>query len=149
MTALANCRRPLPREHRWRVHRPERFPSVRGARGLDQAEPGDRRGDSKAKTEPVIFLTHPELEALIDGTRQAGNLSDAVVVAVMGNIGLRPGEAVALDVADVDIAAKRIYVSKTVTFDDDRRHVIEDSPKTATGIRAVPIPRICSMTSTL
>ncbi|MCK2035675.1 tyrosine-type recombinase/integrase [Microbacterium sp. SSW1-49] len=94
----------------------------------------------KAKTEPVIFLTHPELEALIDGTRQAGNLSDAVMVAVMGNIGLRPGEAVALDVADVDIPAKRIYVSKTVTLDDDRRHVIGDSPKTAAGIRAVPIP---------
>lgn len=94
----------------------------------------------KPKGEPVIFLTYAELEHLIASARRVGRESDAVMVAVMGNIGLRPGEAVALDVGDVDLRARRIHVSKTVTLDDDRRHVIGDTPKTPSAIRAVPIP---------
>ncbi|MFJ4160247.1 tyrosine-type recombinase/integrase [Microbacterium testaceum] len=94
----------------------------------------------KVKGEPVVFLTHAELEALISATREHGSASDAALVAVLGNVGIRPGEAAALTVDDVKLTARRIEISKTVTIDENRHPIVGDSPKTYAGIRDVPIP---------
>lgn len=94
----------------------------------------------KVKGEPVVFLTYPQLERLIESTGEIGSVSDAVLVAVLGNIGIRPGEAAALTVADVNLSASRISITKTVTIDENRQHIIGDSPKTYAGNRDVPIP---------
>lgn len=94
----------------------------------------------KVKGEPVVFLTHSELEALIEATREHASVSDAALVAVLGNVGIRPGEAAALTVDDVKLSARRIEISKTVTIDENRHPIVGDSPKTYAGLRAVPIP---------
>ncbi len=94
----------------------------------------------KVKGEPVVFLTYPQLERLIETTRETASISDAVLVAVLGNIGIRPGEAAALTVADVNLTARRISITNTVTIDENRHQIVGDSPKTYAGNRDVPIP---------
>ncbi len=89
-------------------------------------------------SEPVVYLTYAELERLIAKTREVATEQDALMVALMGNIGLRPGEVYALAVGDVDLRARRIHISRTLTT-DGKRTVVGSSPKTRAGIRAVPI----------
>lgn len=90
--------------------------------------------------DPVIFLTHIELEALTEAAREHATHSDAVMVGVMGNSGLRPGEAIALTVQDVDLNRRRISVSRTVTIDGKGKSILGMTPKTRAGNREVPIP---------
>lgn len=93
-----------------------------------------------AKSEPVVFLTYPELEHLIDVTAKAATAQDALMVAVMGNIGLRIGEVVALNVGSVNLAKRRISITATITTNAQGKPVLGDSPKTEAGNRDVPIP---------
>jgi len=94
----------------------------------------------KTKPEPVIFLNYRQLESLVTATRSVATDADALMVAVLGNVGLRPGEAVALQVSDVNLQTRRISISKTITTDREGRTIIGDTPKTDSGIRDVPIP---------
>lgn len=72
--------------------------------------------------------------------RMTATAQDALLVGVMGNIGLRPGEAFALDVGDVGLARRRISITKTFTTNDKRAPILGKTPKTRAGIREVPIP---------
>lgn len=94
----------------------------------------------RIESEPVIFLSYPHLERLIEAMRLSATAQDALLVGIMGNVGLRPGEAFALDVGDVDLARRRISITKTFTVNDKRAPIIGKTPKTRAGIREVPIP---------
>lgn len=94
----------------------------------------------KSKPEPVIFLNYRQLEALVTATREVVTDADAVMVALLGNVGLRPGEVVALQMSDVNLKTRRISISKTITTDREGRTIIGDTPKTDSGIRDVPFP---------
>lgn len=94
----------------------------------------------RIESEPVIFLSYTQLEKLIESMRTTATGQDALLVAVMGNIGLRPGEAFALDVGDVDLSRRRISITKTFTINGKRAPIIGTTPKTRAGIREVPIP---------
>lgn len=94
----------------------------------------------KLDADPVIYLSHPQLEALQEAAREHATHSDSVMVGVMGNSGLRPGEAVALTVADVDPKRRRLSVSRTVTTDDKGKPTMGTTTKTDAGNREVPIP---------
>lgn len=62
------------------------------------------------------------------------------MVGVMGNSGLRPGEAIALTIQDVDLSRRRISVSRTVTIDGNGKPTLGTTTKTKAGNRDVPIP---------
>ncbi|MGO2933277.1 tyrosine-type recombinase/integrase [Microbacterium sp.] len=94
----------------------------------------------RIETDPVIFLDHLQLERLIDTMRTTETSQDALLVAIMGNIGLRPGEAFALDVGDVDLVRRRISITKTFTVNGEKKPIIGKMPKTHASIRDVPIP---------
>ncbi|WP_315636998.1 MULTISPECIES: site-specific integrase [Microbacterium] len=94
----------------------------------------------RTETEPVIFLGYTELERLIEAMRETATAQDALLVGVMGNIGLRPGEAFALDVGDVNLTRRRLAISKTWTVNGSGKPIIGTSPKTSSGNREVPIP---------
>jgi integrase len=94
----------------------------------------------RIEREPVIYLDYPTLEHLIETMRETASAQDALLVGIMGNIGLRPGEAFALDVGDVDLDRRRISISKTFTTDGKRKPIIGTTAKTRAGVREVPIP---------
>ncbi|MXS73689.1 hypothetical protein CSIV_12465 [Microbacterium sp. CSI-V] len=94
----------------------------------------------RIESDPIVFLTYPELERLIDAARIVATDQDALMIAVMGNIGLRPGEVVALQVGDVLLDRRRISISRTVTTDAGNKPVLGTSTKTPAGSRLVPIP---------
>ncbi len=94
----------------------------------------------RIKSEPVVFLNYEELERLIEVSKVTASPQDALLVAIMGNTGIRPGEAYALSVADVDLKTRRIHISRTLTTDGTSAMVLGESTKTRAGIRAVPIP---------
>lgn len=94
----------------------------------------------RIESDPIVFLSYPELERLIDAARTVATDQDALMIAVMGNIGLRPGEVVALQVGDVLLDRRRISISRTMTTDADGKPVIGTTTKTTAGARLVPIP---------
>lgn len=53
--------------------------------------------------------------------------------------GLRIGEALALTYADINFEQKTVTVNKDVVFIDGKR-IEQDTPKSAAGIRTVPVP---------
>lgn len=55
-------------------------------------------------------------------------------------LGLRIGEALALQIGDIDLAKNLIHISKTMTFDENNKLIIGELPKTFSGIRDIPIP---------
>lgn len=65
-----------------------------------------------------VFLSYQEVERrTVAAKERTGNLSDAVMIELMAYAGLRPGEAVALQVSHVDLADRRIKIRRTVTVD--------------------------------
>lgn len=92
----------------------------------------------KARAPEKVFLSYQEIERLTHAARDSsGLLSDAVMIELMAYAGLRPGEAVALQVGHVDLAARRIRIRRTVTIDADGRSIFGD-PKHGER-REVPI----------
>ena len=91
-------------------------------------------------SDPVIYLSHVQLEALVDAASQVASDADALMIAVMGNVGLRFGELLALTVGDVDLRRRRISVSATMTTDARNRPIRGTRTKTPSGTREVPIP---------
>ena len=78
------------------------------------------RGVELPKVRPTerVFLDYGEVERLVKAARSIrGQLSDAVMVELMAYSGLRPGEAVALQIQHVDLKARRIRIRRTVTID--------------------------------
>lgn len=108
--------------------------------GWIRRNPASRIETPRIESEPVIFLSYPQLEKLIESMRTTATAQDALLVGIMGNIGLRPGEAFALDIGDVDLARRRISITKTFTVNGKRAPIIGKTPKTRAGIREVPIP---------
>ena len=55
-------------------------------------------------------------------------------------MGLRIGECLALDIHDIDLMNRKIYVHKTLTRDSKGYTKLSNSPKTQAGNRYLPIP---------
>ena len=55
-------------------------------------------------------------------------------------MGLRIGECLALDIHDIDLMNRKIYVHKTLTRNSNGNIKISKSPKTQSGNRYLPIP---------
>ena len=79
------------------------------------------------------YLTVVELDALLE---HAG--AWAAFTRCLALTGLRVGEAAELRVRDVDLARRRVTVSRSMTTLGGRR--VTGTPKTATGRRTVPLP---------
>ena len=55
-------------------------------------------------------------------------------------MGLRIGEATALNIDDIDLKNKLLYIHKTITTDRNEKPVLEQKTKTDAGTRTLPIP---------
>lgn len=97
----------------------------------DSLLPHDRR----RKAEREKFLARSEVELILSGLR------DPLPYRVMLATGLRPSELCALDVSDVDLAARQptIRVTKAVKQDREKGDYI-DEPKSPMSIRTVGLP---------
>lgn len=82
------------------------------------------------------FLTEPEAERLVAATPEPYR---ALVVLMLGT-GLRPGEALALRVQDVDVLAGRIIVHRTL-HELAKAGVVFTPPKTKAARRSVSQPQ--------
>lgn len=84
-----------------------------------------------------------EAKALSEGKEQEflyqlGRRSKYYIYAsLMGNTGLRPGEAIALNISDIDLKKKQVKVTKTWL---ERHKKIQYVTKTESSRRTVPIP---------
>jgi len=89
-----------------------------------------------AQTTEQVFLSIDELEALADA---APTPSDRALIHLLGYVGPRIGEAVALRVRDLDLHARRATIRETATTDAEGRDTF-GPPKTGKP-RTVPLPR--------
>lgn len=80
-----------------------------------------------------LYLTHDQLHRVAVAS---GRLR--TMVLVLGYCGLRFGEAVALQVADVDVSARRIRVRRSVTY--VRKTGLVEGPTKNHSARTVPVP---------
>ena len=80
-----------------------------------------------------VYLTSTEVERLAGLCGEQGD-----VVMILAYTGLRFGELTGLNVEDVDSAARRIRVRRSITQLSGR--LIEGPPKSKAGRRSVPIP---------
>jgi integrase len=90
-----------------------------------------------AKTQISKWTLDPE------GVRQLADVIDqrfAALVIFLAFTGLRIGEALAVRVADVDLAKREVTVSRRL-YDLGGHHDF-DGPKTTAGTRIVPMPRL-------
>ena len=60
-------------------------------------------------------------------------------IALLFTTGMRKGEIAALSWSDIDYKQNVIHVTKTVTFDENSKLVIGDSPKSEAGQRDIPM----------
>lgn len=80
------------------------------------------------------YLSTGEVAALAETCGTQGD-----VVLLLAYTGLRFGELVGLRVEDVDLAARRLRIKRSITQVGGR--LVEGNPKTAAGRRSVPIPQ--------
>jgi len=80
------------------------------------------------------YLTTSEVAALAEACGSQGD-----VVLLLAYTGLRYGELVGLRVEDVDLAARRIRVRRSITQVGGK--LVEGNPKSAAGRRSIPIPK--------
>ena len=93
---------------------------------------------TRTKFPPMRRTMHIYLNA-----REVAELSDACgpqgdVVMILAYTGLRFGELTGLNVEDVDVAARRIRIRRSITEVGGR--LIEGNPRSEAGRRSVPIP---------
>lgn len=100
---------------------------------LPARNPAARTKFPPLRTTLHTYLTTAEVAAL---TLACGAQSD--VVSLLAYSGLRFGELVGLNVEDVDLKARRIRVRRSITQVGGK--LVEGNPKTAAGLRSVPIP---------
>lgn len=56
-------------------------------------------------------------------------------------LGLRCGEALALDIHDIDLKNRKVHIHRTLTTDENNKIVMGNKTKTYAGKRIVPIPQ--------
>lgn len=94
----------------------------------------------RAEQQEMVFLAHREVEALATAAEGiTGARMDRALVLFLAYSGVRIGEATALRVADVDLAARRAHIRQTWTIDADSNRVL-DTPKNHER-RSVPLTR--------
>lgn len=91
---------------------------------------GRRRPDAERSHGPRA-LTEAQLVALIDATPEEWRL----LVTTLAHTGLRISELVALRWGDIDLGARRVRVRRAIVDG------VADVPKSAYGVRDVPLPR--------
>jgi integrase len=94
----------------------------------------------RAAKDPIFILSYVELDHLIDTARTTAKPQDGLMIAIMGYMGLRPGEVAALRVSDVNLFTKRLSVRTTMTTNQDKKLVLGETTKTPSGVREVAIP---------
>lgn len=64
------------------------------------------------------------------------------VMLIQLYMGLRVGEALGLQIKDIDLNNKTIHIQQTVTIDKNKKLKLGEMPKTEAGNRVLPIPNI-------
>jgi integrase len=108
--------------------------------GWIRRNPADGVETPRVESDPVVYLSHAQLDGLVSSTETMATAQDALMVAIMGNVGLRIGEVVALTVGAVDLQRRRISVTATMTTDENTKPILGTTAKTRSGVREVPIP---------
>jgi integrase len=98
------------------------------------ANPGDDVQQPRKAAPEKAALTHAQVRELADA---AGDLATMVFVLAYG--GLRYGECAALRIGDVDVAKRRVRVSRSVTYVNGKGRV--EGPTKTHQNRTVPLPQ--------
>lgn len=108
------------------------------------------RTDPERENAQKVFLTEEEIEELAEAafilpilgkykTSQRDTVS-AAIIRFSAYTGARPGETFALRVGDIDLKAKRVTISKTMTQDLKGNWKKDEGPTKTGKIRKVPLP---------
>ncbi len=105
---------------------------------IDNGQLITRNPATRTKFPPMRSTTHTYLTAaeVAALTLACGRQGD--IVSILAYTGLRFGELVGLNVEDVDLAARRIRVRRSITQVGGK--LVEGNTKSAAGRRSVPIP---------
>lgn len=90
---------------------------------------------------PVRALTRDEQKLLIDKLNENNTPYKEVMLLIMYS-GLRPGEALALNVDDIHLNERKLYITKTLSQDKDSNTVVIKSTKTKAGTRMVTLTAV-------
>ena len=97
-----------------------------------------KKPKSKKEVEKVRALTLEEQKELIQKLVEQ-NVPYKEVMMLILYTGLRPGEALALNVEDIKLKEKKLYVTKTLSYDQYHKVYIENKTKTKAGTRMVTL----------
>lgn len=99
--------------------------------GLDEVQEQEKKREKKFLTasEEMEFLEYAKDSSFYD------------LFVFMLNTGLRAGEACALRHGDIDMDKGEIRVSRACNKNDDTGEIVFHAPKTAAGIRTVPLSK--------
>lgn len=92
----------------------------------------------KSKSGKRQALTTEQQNIFVEAIRD--NAYEALFLFLLGT-GLRIGEALALTWEDIDVEHKSVAVTKNVIFIEGKK-VVQQNPKTAAGIRKIPIANL-------
>lgn len=93
------------------------------------------KGENPAEETPLTYEQSDALLAALDGTRAH------LLVLVLLYAGLRIGEALGLKWGDIDYAAGRLTVNRSIVFpEDNQAGVINEELKTSAAHRSVDLP---------
>lgn len=105
-------------------------------RGLIKRNPCEALELKKHKSRHRKALTRDEQKLFLKAIEP---LATRPLFVFLLETGLRIGEALALTYDDIDFKEKTVSVNKNVVFIGGKR-IVQDTPKSAAGIRAVPVP---------
>lgn len=100
--------------------------------------------NSKVQTKDIRALTMEEQSKFTEYLKMISVSEEKYKVCFLLEMymGLRVGEALALQKQDIDLKNGYIKINKTLTKDKDANIKLNDSPKTFAGRRRIPIPDI-------
>lgn len=100
--------------------------------------------NSKVRTKDIRALTIEEQSKFTEYLKLVSASEEKYKVCFLLEMymGLRVGEALALQKQDIDLKNGYIKINKTLTKDKDANIKLNDSPKTFAGRRRIPIPDI-------
>jgi len=104
--------------------------------GLIAKNPAERVPLPRKEQDEMRFLTPSDVQELAD----AMDSRYRAVVVTAAYTGLRIGELLALRRSKVDLLRRRITVVETLV--EVKGHLIFNPPKTAKGVRSVPMPNV-------
>lgn len=105
-------------------------------RGLIKRNPCEALELKKHKSAHRKALTRDEQKLFLKAIEP---LATRPLFVFLLETGLRIGEALALTYDDIDFKEKTVSVNKNVVFIGGKR-IVQDTPKSAAGIRVVPVP---------